>query len=167
MELHLIWAQSLDGVIGRNNTLPWHLPEDLRRFKAVTLGHPVIMGRKTFESLPGGALPGRLNLVLSGSRRDLSTRGATWAKNLDDARRLAAETGATRAYVIGGAQVYREALAYADVIERTLVDVEVSDGDAFAPVIPSYFELEEASGWKTSGKGLRFQFERWRKHLAC
>lgn len=159
MKLHLIWAQDRNGAIGSNNALPWHLPEDLRRFKEQTRGLPVIMGRRTFESLPGGALPFRLNLVVS--RSAFLAADVAPATSLRDALDQAARTGLSRAYVIGGAQLYSAALAQADVIERTLVDIEASNPDTFAPAIPEPFVRASDSGWLTSKTGLRYSFETW------
>ena len=120
MRISLIAALARNRVIGRGNQLPWHLPEDLKRFKALTMGHPVLMGRKTFESI-GRELPGRLNLVIS--RAGLS---------LDDALKKARESGTDEAFVIGGAQVYELALPKADRLLLTLIDRDV-EGDTFFP----------------------------------
>ena len=132
-KLHLIYARAANGVIGKDNTLPWHLPEDLAHFKRTTLGCPVIMGRKTWDSLPPKfrPLPGRLNIVIT---RDASfvADGAAIAHSLEAARELC--TTASDAWVIGGAQVYAQALPLA----HTVVVTEISrdfEGDAFAPAL--------------------------------
>lgn len=126
--LSIIVARARNGVIGRDNALPWHLPEDLRHFRATTLGHPVVMGRHTFESI-GRPLPGRRNIVLS---RDpgWSASGCERAGSLDEAMALCA--GQPEVFVIGGAQVYRDALEHADRLIVTEVDVDV-EGDARFP----------------------------------
>lgn len=161
MDLHLIWAQDKNRAIGKLNTLPWRLPEDLRHFKELTLGYPVIMGRKTLESLPA-PLPGRQNIVLT---RSFDTpldprvvRADSWQTSL----LLAGEARPARAYIIGGAEIYNAALRMADCIEMTAVDLEVEDADAFAPEIPENFRLEHASEWLTGANGIRYQFRRYR-----
>lgn len=128
----LIAAVARNRVIGRANRLPWHLPADLRRFKALTLGRPVIMGRKTFESIRdalGGPLPGRENIVVT---RDAAyvAAGCTIAASLDAA--LAAARGADEVFVIGGEQLYREALPLADCLQLTEIEADF-EGDAWFP----------------------------------
>jgi dihydrofolate reductase len=117
-------------VIGRGNALPWHLPADLRRFKALTLGKPVIMGRHTHESI-GRSLPGRRNIVISRGKPQLAA-GAELAAGLDEA--LALVAGVAEVMVIGGAQVYRAALVRAQRIYLTRVHAVVT-GDALFPVL--------------------------------
>ena len=124
----LVAALGRNGVIGVDGGMPWHLPADLAHFKQVTLGHPVIMGRATFESI-GRPLPGRRNIVLSRSGFD-APRGVECAGSLDEALdRLDADTPAM---VIGGGQVYAEALSGAERMELTLVDAR-PDGDTRFP----------------------------------
>jgi dihydrofolate reductase len=124
----LVVARARNGVIGRDNRLPWRLPADLAYFKRVTLGHPVIMGRRTWESI-GKALPGRRNIVVS---RDPAYRadGATVVGSLDEAWRAAA--GADEACVIGGTSLFAEALPLADRIHLTEVEADV-EGDTWFP----------------------------------
>lgn len=124
----LVVAMARNGAIGRGGALPWHLPDDLRRFKALTLGKPVLMGRRTWESI-GRPLPGRMNLVLT---RDAALRaaGATVVASLDAA--LAAAAGHEELMVIGGAQVYALAAPLAGRVHLTAVDAEV-DGDTHLP----------------------------------
>lgn len=133
MELVLVVARAKNGVIGKDGALPWHLPDDLRRFKRMTVGKPVIMGRKTFESI-GKPLPGRQNIVLT---RDASwhAEGVTVVPNLAEAVAAAGLDPRARAdgiMVIGGAQIYAEALPSATRIELTEVDAE-PDGDTLLP----------------------------------
>lgn len=130
MELAIIVARAKNGVIGINNTLPWRLPEDLKHFKNTTLGHPIIMGRNTWESL-GKALPGRRNIVVS-RNPDYEASGAEVFTSLENA--IDACTGNEKVFIIGGAQIYDEALAYVDKLIITEVDLDV-DGDAFFPNI--------------------------------
>jgi dihydrofolate reductase len=126
----LLVAAAENGVIGRDNTLPWHLSDDLRRFKALTLGKPMLMGRKTFESI-GKPLPGRTSLVLSRSQ-DWARPGATVVHSLEQALERAGT--APELVVIGGAEVYRLALERAQRIYLTRVHEDVA-GDTFFPPI--------------------------------
>ncbi|WP_417226969.1 type 3 dihydrofolate reductase [Amphritea sp.] len=135
MNLAIIVAQAENRVIGINNNLPWHLPEDLRYFKRVTMGKPIIMGRKTFESI-GRPLPGRTNIVVS---RDTTYQpeNVKVVHSLEAAKALAESicmvNGCDEAMVIGGAQIYEQALPLADRLYLTQVHAEVK-GDAFFPV---------------------------------
>jgi len=155
----VIWAQSRNRVIGHQGTLPWHLPEDLAHFRQVTHGHPVIMGRRTWESLPPRfrPLPGRRNLVLS-RRSDLAAPGAEVLGSLDEALARARE-GAEQVWVIGGAEVYAAALAVATVAEITEVDTTVS-GDTYAPPLTGW-QLVTTGDWQTSRTGLRYRHLRY------
>jgi dihydrofolate reductase len=125
--MELIVAVAEDDVIGRANQLPWRLSADLRRFKALTLGKAVLMGRKTFESI-GRALPGRTNLVMSRTL-DFAAPGCTLVATLDAARAAAGEHSALM--VIGGAEIYRQCLPFASRIHLTLVHTRIEDGDTF------------------------------------
>jgi dihydrofolate reductase len=151
--LALIWAQSTSGVIGRAGTLPWRLPEDLAHFKGLTLGHTVVMGRLTWESLPAKArpLPGRTNVVLT-RRADYAADGATAVTTLDDA--LADDD----TWVIGGAQIYALALPRATRCEVTEVDIDLprQDGDAVAPVLDETWRGTTGE-WLTSRTGLHYR----------
>ncbi|HEX8400400.1 MAG TPA: dihydrofolate reductase [Allosphingosinicella sp.] len=126
-EITFIVARARNGVIGRDGTLPWHIPADLKRFKALTLGAPMIMGRKTFESLPG-LLPGRRHIVLTRDR-DWRAVGAEVAHDPESALALA-EPG--RVSVIGGAEVFRLMMPYATRVELTEIDADVA-GDITMP----------------------------------
>ncbi len=129
MKLALLAAVARNGAIGRDNGLPWHLPDDLRRFRALTLGKTVIMGRKTYESLPG-ALPGRHSIVVSRDGRYRAVRqDAQVAGSLDEAL---AQARSTEVFIIGGASLYQQTLARADRLYLTEVDADVA-GDAFFP----------------------------------
>lgn len=131
MELVLIAALDRNRGIGRDNELPWRLPDDLKRFKALTLGKPVLMGRKTAESL-GRALPGRLNLVLTRSGQ-VPFEGMRAVLSLDEARAVAAGEGASELCVIGGGEVYALCLPIATRMHLTRVDTVVEAADAFFP----------------------------------
>lgn len=130
MRVSLIAAVARNGVIGRDGRLPWHLPADLKRFRRLTTGHHVIMGRRTFESI-GKPLAGRTNLVLS---RDPALRpfGVEVLRSLEEALQLAKRRGEEEAFVIGGSEVYRRALPLADRIYLTRVGADV-EGDVRFP----------------------------------
>jgi len=132
MKLSLIAAMDRNRVIGVDNTLPWHLPADLKYFKAVTMGKPILMGRKTYESI-GRPLPGRENIILS-RQSHFVARGCTVVCSLKKALAYAEELGAEELMVIGGAQLYASVLPMADRLYITQVDTEV-EGDAFFPEI--------------------------------
>ena len=153
MTVALIWAQSTSGVIGRDNGIPWRLPEDQARFKDLTMGHTVVMGRLTWESLPPKVrpLPGRTNVVVS-RQADYVADGADVVCSLDDAP-------LDDAWVIGGAQLYALALPLATRCEVTEIDVDLTrDGDdAMAPVLDASWS-GEAGAWQTSTSGLRYRF---------
>src|SRR5206468_3671912 len=125
--VELVVAVAENDVIGRGGRLPWHLREDLRRFKALTLGHPILMGRRTYESI-GKALPGRTNLVLTRSAA-FKAADCTIVASLDEAMRTAGASSSLM--VIGGAEVYRQCLPFADRIHLTLVHTRVEGGDTF------------------------------------
>jgi dihydrofolate reductase len=127
-EVFLVVAVAANGVIGREGALPWHLPADLRHFKALTIGKPMIMGRKTFESLPG-LLPGRRHIVLTRDP-DWADEGAEVARSLEEAIALA---NAPHIAVIGGAEIYRAFLPHADRIEWTEVAAEPAGDTRFPP----------------------------------
>jgi dihydrofolate reductase len=125
--MEIVVAVSENDVIGRRNELPWRLSADLRRFKALTLGHPILMGRKTYESI-GKPLPGRANIILSRSR-EFAAADCTVVSTLEAARREAG--GDAGLMVIGGAQIYRECIPFVSKIHLTLVHTRIEDGDAF------------------------------------
>jgi dihydrofolate reductase len=135
----LIVATDLRGVIGRDGGLPWHLPDDLRRFKALTLGKPIVMGRRTWDSI-GRALPGRHNIVIS-RQPGFALEGATVVGSFPDA--LAAAGAVPEICVIGGAEVFRAALPLADTLELTLVEADV-DGDTYFPAVDDAEWIETA-----------------------
>lgn len=136
MNLALVVAVAENGVIGAEGSIPWHYPEDLARFKRRTIGHPVIMGRRTFESIVerlGEPLPGRTNVVLSRQDLDLP-EGAGQAGSIEEAIDIAAETGTDVAYVVGGADVYEQFLPRADRLVWTEVH-EDYEGDTRFPTV--------------------------------
>jgi dihydrofolate reductase len=131
----IIVARSINHVIGKGGKLPWHLPADMRHFKKTTYGHHVIMGRKTFESLPG-LLPGRKLIVLSHDP-DYHAEGCTVVSSLHTALDVAREANETEVFIAGGAAVYREALVGADKIYLTLVHADIQ-GDTFFPLLENH-----------------------------
>lgn len=162
MTVGLIWAQTPTGVIGRDGAIPWHLPEDLAHFKQATAGSAVVMGRRTWESLPARnrPLPGRRNIVVT-RQPEWSAPGAEKAPSVDAALDLAALDLAKTAWVIGGAEIYRTAMHRASELLVTEVDIDV-DGDAFAPVIGAEFALVDNGAWQQSrADGTRFRFRRY------
>ena len=160
MQVHLIYARAANGVIGKDGTMPWHLPEDLARFKRFTQGSPVIMGRKTWDSLPPRfrPLPGRANIVVT-RQPDWHEIGAQRAPSLREALQMC-EHAAT-AWVIGGAQIYAQALPLAQRVEVTEIAQDF-DGDAFAPELGPEW-VETAREAHTSAGGLPFCFVRYER----
>ena len=152
-EVVLIWAQARDAdgrpVIGAGNDIPWRVPEDFTHFRELTRGHPVVMGQRTWESLPRRPLPGRTNVVLTDDPA-WSAVGAVVAESLPEALALAAKSpGGEQVWVIGGGTVYRQAIEYANRLEVTEIDVVV-EGDTFAPVVDPEDWAETASDWMAS-----------------
>lgn len=141
-------------VIGRNNALPWHLPADLKRFKALTMGHPVLMGRKTYESI-GKPLPGRCNLVIT-RNRGYGAPGCEVVHSLDAA--LAACRGAQIVFVIGGAELYRESLGRAQRLELTEIHARFEGDAAFPPFAPEQWR-ETAREIRDAGSGVPFRYD--------
>src|SRR5512137_2047046 len=140
MIISIIAAMADNRVIGRGGAIPWDIPADRRRFRELTMGHPVIMGRKTYESI-GRPLPGRTNIILSRGP-DFRVEGCTIAKSLKDA--LLVCGGADEVFICGGEELYQQALDVADRIFLTVVH-KVCDGDAFFPLIPvDYVETERS-----------------------
>ncbi|MGW4894359.1 dihydrofolate reductase [Kitasatospora sp. NPDC004240] len=167
MSIGMIWAQAHGGVIGADNGMPWHLPEDLAHFKATTLGRPVVMGRRTWDGLPVRfrPLPGRRNIVVTRDPR-WTGEGAERAGSVDEALRIAAEgrppepdPGDPALWVVGGGEIYRAALPYATVLSVTEIDVPV-DGDTHAPAVDASWRVVRDTGWLTSTTGLRYRVRR-------
>ncbi|MCB1292058.1 MAG: dihydrofolate reductase [Mycobacterium sp.] len=157
MTIGLIWAQSTSGVIGRDGAIPWSLPEDLARFKSLTMGHTVVMGRRTWESLPARfrPLPGRRNVVLTrnpGYRADGADVVTTIEAALTD----------PDTWVIGGAEIYHLAMPVATRCEVTEVDVDLHlrDEDVLAPMLDESW-VGTAGDWQDSTSGLRYRFYRY------
>ncbi|HET9425216.1 MAG TPA: dihydrofolate reductase [Gemmatimonadaceae bacterium] len=139
MKLSLIAALSTNNVIGRANGLPWHLPTDLKRFKALTMGHHYIAGRKTYESV-GRPLPGRTNIVIT-RQPGFAPEGVQVVHSLEEALRLAAAAGEIEAFVGGGGEIFAQALHRADRMYLTRVHADI-EGDTFFP------EFDDVSEWR-------------------
>lgn len=150
----LIAALAANRVIGRNNALPWHLSADLKRFKALTMGHPLLMGRKTHESI-GRPLPGRRNLIIT-RNRGYSAPGCEIVHSLDDA--IAACRGEREVFIIGGAELYRESLARAHCLEFTEIRTEV-EGDAWFPEFSPAQWRETAREVHAGEAGVAFRYD--------
>ncbi|NJB87665.1 dihydrofolate reductase [Lewinella marina] len=135
MQLSAIVATDRLGTIGKDGEIPWYLPADLKFFKRITSGHPVIMGRKTFRSI-GRPLPNRTNIVLT---RDpfFTATGTVVVHSLREALGHPAVTESPETFIIGGGELYRAALPLTTTVYRTIVDTEVADGDAFFPGLPA------------------------------
>lgn len=140
-------------VIGRGNDLLWRISDDLRRFKALTTGHPIIMGRKTFESI-GRPLPGRTNIVVTRDT-DWKKEGAMVVHSLEAALTKAKEVDQTDIFIIGGGEIYRQALPYTDRLYLTRVDAEES-GDVFFPSFESEFTRETFREERVTPEGLKY-----------
>ena len=165
MKVGLIWAQARCGVIGKDGVMPWHLPEDLAHFKRVTQGHPVIMGRKTWDSIPPRfrPLPGRRNIVVTRQRdwrpepaSDQVQRAASVEEAIALARRHSPDV-----WIIGGAQIYAQALPLADELVVTEIDADF-DGDAHAPALSAEWR-EVARDPVVAASGLRLAFVTYRQ----
>ena len=155
MKIGLIWAQARNRVIGKNGVMPWHLPEDLAHFKRVTLNHPVVMGRKTWDSIPPRfrPLPGRTNIVVT-RQPDWNENGAQRTSSLREALQLCENSA--QVWIIGGAQIYTQALPLADELVVTEIDAAF-DGDAHAPAIgPDWREVARERIVAASGLPLSF-----------
>jgi dihydrofolate reductase len=162
--LALIAAVARNGVIGRDNALVWHEPQDQRHFRALTLGCPVVMGRRTWESLPARfrPLPGRRNLVVT-RQTGYAAPGAETAPGLGPA--LARLADAPRVFVIGGAELYAAALPLADRLELTEIDADLDGDTVFPPFDRSVF-VEDGRERHLTSDGTRFDFVGYRRHRA-
>ena len=160
MLVNMIYARAANGVIGKNDTLPWHLPEDMAHFKQVTMGWPVIMGRKTWDSLPPRfrPLPGRTNIVIT-RQVDWQAEGAKVATSVEDAISLAGNI--EEVWVIGGAQIYALAEPLAERIEVTEIAQDF-EGDAYAPALGTQW-VESSRENHISKNGLAFSFVTYSK----
>ena len=166
MKLKLIYARAANGVIGMNNQMPWHLPEDLAHFKRTTLGCPVLMGRKTWESIPAKfrPLPGRANLVIT-RQPDWQAEGAHVVHSLEEGLTLALAhcPEGKDLWVMGGAEIYAQAASIAE--EAVVTEIEADyEGDAFAPQLGAGWQ-EVSRESHVSSTGLKFCFVTYRQSI--
>jgi len=154
-QIGLIWAQAANGVIGDAGSIPWHLPEDLARFKELTQGGAVIMGRRTWDSLPERFRPlvGRHNVVIT-RQQAWAAEGATVVHSLAGALAAAAPASV---WIIGGGDIYRQSMPLADRLEVTEVDLDAA-GDTVAPGVDAGYTQTAVTEWLTSRTGLRYRF---------
>lgn len=157
MIISMIAAMSQNRVIGQDNQMPWHISADLKRFKQITTGHPVIMGRKTLDSL-GKALPNRRNLIVSRSPGLHNVTGCEFFGSLEEALKTCHSND--EVFIIGGEQIYRLALPIANRVYLTVVDKTYA-GDAFFPELPDTFK--EVSNEAGADNGLQFQWKLFEK----
>ena len=162
MIVSLVVAAAENNVIGKNNQLLWHLPNDLKFFKNTTWGMVVIMGRKTFESV-NKPLPGRINIVIT-RQSDWATEEVITATDLNDALKKAAETNCKEIFVIGGGEIYKQSMAIANKIYITRVHT-APDGDTFFPVIDeSNWELTSNEDFEADAKhAYAYSFQIWKR----
>lgn len=137
--------------IGLNNKLPWHLPADLKRFRQLTLGHHIILGRRTFESI-GKPLPGRTSIIIT-RQKDYQAAGCSIAHSLDQALEIAQQAGEREAFIIGGAQVYAQALSTAHKLYLTILHTTL-EADTFFPTIDNSWQEAESSFHRADEKNL-------------
>ena len=164
MHLVLLAAVARNRAIGVNNTLPWHLPEDLRRFKSLTTGQTVAMGRKTFDSIVdrlGKPLPDRKSLVLTQNPvwKYSESNSVEVIRSVDELAKVPVE----KIFVIGGAQIYEMTIDCAYELDITEVDLDVPEADAFFPAIDETHWEKESGDWRVSEKGIRFRFVTYRR----
>ena len=151
--VNLVWAQTTKGVIGKDGAIPWHIPEDMAHFKRLTLGHPVVMGRKTWDSLPERFRPlaGRRNIVVT-RQRNWVADGAETIHTPADALELDGPI-----WIMGGSELYTATMPFADALHVTEIDADI-DGDAYAPTIAPNWSHDDAP-WQVSPlQGLRYRF---------
>ncbi|NLI03727.1 MAG: dihydrofolate reductase [Actinomycetaceae bacterium] len=161
----MIWAQAHGRAIGAQGTMPWHVPEDMAFFKQITMGHPVIMGRKTWQSLPERFRPltGRPNIVITRDPNFVAT-GADVVNSLETAYELAQTQyteQAQQVWIMGGAQIYQQGIEIADAVVVTDLDMDVPHAEAFAPQVPFEWKLQAANpdrGWLSSRTGVNYRF---------
>jgi len=161
-EIALIVAQAQNRVIGGDNKLLWHIPEDLKRFKALTTGKPIIMGRKTYDSI-GRPLPNRTNIVIT-RQQGWKTDGVTVVNSLEDAFKTAKTLGSEEVMVIGGAEIYKAALPFATSVYLTQIQ-KAYDGDALFPVLDQseWQETSREKGAQCAESGIEYEFIKYQR----
>jgi dihydrofolate reductase len=163
MKLSAIVATDRRGTIGKGGKIPWYLPADLKFFKRTTLGHPVIMGRKTFASI-GRPLPKRTNIILTRDAFFMAT-GAVVVHSLREALAHPAVTEAEEAFIIGGGELYAASMELVDTVYLTIVDADIKNGDAFFPELdPKIWQEVWSEGHRPDAKNeLAYRFSRWER----
>lgn len=165
MRRSIIVAAASNGVIGKNGTLPWHLSKDLRRFKSLTMGHAIIMGRRTFASI-GKPLPGRRTIVVT--RRPISVSNVESAKSFADA--LAMATGDSEVFAVGGAGIYAEAFSIADRVYLTRIEATI-EGDTFFPLDkldgPEWELVEDSPQAASGAETFSYRFQVYHRRIAA
>ncbi|MDE7403316.1 MAG: dihydrofolate reductase [Muribaculaceae bacterium] len=157
-----IVAMGRNGEIGFNGDMPWHLPEDMKHFKKTTMGHPVIMGRRTWESIPRRPLPGRRNVVITGDA-DYQANGAEIVSS--PAMSLDVCPPPEIPFVIGGGRIYEQMMPWCTHIYVTRIDAEFPEADTYFPALcAGYWSLTKHSDWLISETGLRYRFELYERH---
>jgi dihydrofolate reductase len=166
LKVSAIAAMSINRVIGLNNKLPWHIPEDLKFFKQITFGHSIIMGRKTFESF-GKALPGRENIILT-RQQNYQPEGCFVFHELKEALSFCREKfPREEIFIGGGAEIYRQALPLVERIYLTVIDLRI-DGDTFFPELPSDFQmLSSRQSSQEKPQSLKFEFQTWERKISA
>ena len=170
MTLGMIWAQDLHGTIGGQEGMLWHVPADFAYFKATTMGHPVVMGRVSWEALGGEALPGRRNIVVTG-QEDYAAEGADVVHSLDEAIELArGSEGGELTWITGGGTLYGEAISQADLLHVSEIDIDVTTGAeelVFAPTVEDseWARVEEESDreWRPESGDARWKVTVYRR----
>jgi len=167
----MIWAQTTSGVIGKDGTMPWQLPEDMKHFSQITTGHPVIMGRRTWESFPEKyrPLPGRTNIVVTRNEKWASSpeaQGAVVVSSLDAAL-LESQfaPGGQKVWIVGGGEIYRQSMGIANLAVITIIDTDV-EGDTYAPELGddwTFDTVAPSEGWLTAKNGTNYRFTTWRR----
>lgn len=161
MKLSLIWAEDEMGWIGKDQTMPWHLSADLKHFKQVTMGHPIIMGRTTFASLGDRPLPRRTNVVLT--HQELSVPGVVVVHSLEALKEWLAKQTDEEAFVIGGARIYDQLMPLADRLYRTVIKGDHQGDTKMALVDYKKFDCIEKTAPQIEGEPV-YWFEIWQRH---
>lgn len=166
---HIV-ATDLNGCIGKDEQMPWHISADLKRFRELTTGGVVIMGRKTFDSLGNKPLPNRINIILTREWFDTKKSfeslndGYMFSESIDDALTMATslviDGAANKVWIIGGAEIYAQTLQYVDAIYKTIVHTHVEDGDAFYPPIPEMESCLPTENFQDDKSGLLFHYRK-------
>ena len=161
--INIIAIVAANGAIGKDGDQPFHILEDFRRFKELTFGHPIIMGRRTFEGLPDGPLPGRRNIVVT-NQSDWHFDGVETAPSLQSAVVLACETDSDM-YIIGGGEIYRQGIEIADHLYLTWVDASVEDAETFFPdVDETIWNKTKCEAYATDPRsGARYRFAEYHR----